>query len=401
MKALFFIEIPTPQHTEELSYHWYKKELDNECYGCDALAEIKNLSADCDVILVLPGFNVSQKQITSKLKNRKKLELAIGYELEEELSEEIETLFFAYQATKEKHKLDVAVINKAWFEQWLEVFKQADIPLSAVITDSMLLATLPQDYLLIQKSGYFLLKTPSENYVIDNENISYFLTKLQESLPEELLLISDNQAALPIPEVTLTLKAVPIQDCLLSLLTEHYLLGNGINLLQGSYKPKLKNDWQQIKWAAIGIFSLFIIATAYQSYQHWQLTQQEAKFDQQRLKIFQDNFPAVKKIVNPLAQMKNELKTLAESQQQQSQFISLLAKVAVALRDMLAQGKIQLMAMEFDSNVLVIKLNADSLALIEQIKQNLAGQQLTVEIVSSDKVENQVNASFKISGNNE
>lgn len=399
MKALFFIEIPAAAHSAELSYSWYKKELPAESEGFNTLTDIKNLSLNCEVILVLPGFNVIQKQITSKISNRKKLELAIGYELEEELSEEIENLFFAYQPAKEKHSLDVAILNKAWFEQWLEIFKQHEILLSAVITDAMLLATVPQDYLLIQKNSYCLLKTLTGHYLIDTENLSYFLAKLKESLPEELALIADKQATQALPKLPVILKPVPIQAGLLKLLTEHYAPGVGINLLQGSYKPKLKNDWQKIKWVSIALFGLFFSATVFQGYQHWQLSRQEAKLDQQRLKIFQDTLPAVKKIVNPLVQMKNELEKLTQSQQQQGQFISLLAKVSLALREMIAQEKLHLIGMEFDNNVLLLKLNANSLALIEQSKQSLAAQQLQVEIVSSDKAENQVNASFKLSGN--
>lgn len=401
MKALFFIEIPAHYHTEELSYNWYKKELADDCYGCNSLVEIKNHSLNCDVILVLPGFNVTQQQMTSKLKNRKKLELAIGYELEEFLSEEIETLFFAYQPAKDKNVLEVAVINKAWFEQWLEIFKKHDIPLSAVITDSLLLQTIPQDWLLIKKADYYLLKTPSSSYAIDNENISYFITRLKESLPDAMDLICDNPQPFEIPGADLNFNTVAPQDCLLKSLTEYYLLGTGINLLQGIYKPKLKNDWQRIKWATIGMFGILLMALIFQSYQHWQLSRQESKLDQQRLKIFQNNFPAVKKIINPLIQMKNGLETLKQTQQQQGQFIALLAKVSVALREMISQEKIHLLGMEFDGNILRLKLNADSLALIEQVKQNLAVQQLNVEIESSDKVENQVNASFKIVGNSE
>jgi general secretion pathway protein L len=401
MKALFFIEIPAHQHTEELSYSWYKKELNDESHGCNSLAEIKNISLNCDVVLVLPGLNITQKQIISKLKNRKKLELAIGYELEEVLAEEIDTLFFAYQAGKDKNSLAVAIVNRAWFEEWLEIFKQHAILLSAVISDVMLLETMPEDYLLIKKADYYLLKTPTASYAIDHENIGYFLTQLKDSLPEELTLSSDNEQELMIPEVPLRLTVVLPTNHLLKSLTEHYQLGNGINLLQGSYKPKLQNDWQRIKWATLGLFGLFMLATAFQAYQHWQLTQQETKLDQQRLKIFQDNFPAIKRIVSPLAQMKNELETLKQSQQQQSQFISLLAKVSIGLREMLAQGKAQLLELAFDGNILQLKLKTESLALVEQVKQNLTVQQLNVEVESSEKVENQVNASFKIMGNRE
>jgi general secretion pathway protein L len=398
MKALFFIEVPTHQPTDESVYNWYKKEQDNDCNGCDSLINIKEQSLNCEIILVLPGFNVTQKQVTSKLRNRKKLEMAIAYQLEEVLSEEIENLFFAYQATKEKNIIDVAVVNRVWFEKWLDVFNRQDILLTAVITDSMLLKNSQQEYFLIKKSDFYLLKTPAENYVIDSENISYFLNQLKSSLPEELTLITDNTESLIISEIPLSLKVLPIQDSVLKLLCQYYNLENSVNLLQGNYKPKLKNDWQKIKWASIGLFSLLLLATAFQGYQHWQLTKQETKLDQQRLKIFQDNFPAVKRIVNPLAQMKNQLEVLMQSQQQQSQFIGLLAKVAIALKDLIAQEKIHLLGLEFDSNVLIIKLSANSLALIDQIKQSLAQQQLNVEIAASDKVEDQVNASFKISG---
>jgi hypothetical protein len=92
------------------------------------------------------------------------------------------------------------------------------------------------------------------------------------------------------------------------------------------------------------------------------------------------------------------LLTLKQAQQQQGQFIAILAKVSVGLRLLISQDKAQLLGLEFDNNVLVLKVTANSLALIETIKQNLAAQQLIVEIESSDKAENQVIASFKVTG---
>jgi general secretion pathway protein L len=400
MKALFFIEIPMQPHSEESVYHWYKKDLENDSYGCDDLTEIKNKSLNCEVVLILPGLNVSQKQIASKIKNRKKLELAIAYELEEQLSEEIDQLFFAYQPAKEKNIFDVTVINRAWFESWLEIFKQQGIPLVAVITDTFLLETLPQEHLLINRGNYFLLKTPVDNYAIDVENIDYFLDKLKELLSEELLFISDASQAVKFSNTSINLKSIQIQSCLLKLLTEHYKLPS-LNLLQGNYKPELKNDWQKIKWVSISLFTALMIATGFQGYKHWQLTQKEAELDQQREKIFKSNFPDAKRIVNPLAQMKNKLQTVKENQQQQGQFITLLAKASMALRDIIAQQKVHLQTLEFENNILVFKLSANSLDVINQIKQQMAQQQLKVEIISSDKVDNQFNASFKVSGSNE
>jgi general secretion pathway protein L len=398
MKALFFIEIPTHLPTEELVYHWYKEDLTNESQGCDVLAEIKNQSVDCDVILVFPGFNITQKQISSKLKNRKKLELAIAYELEEVLSEEIESLFFAYHPTQDKNKLDVAIVNKAWFEKWLEVFKQHSIPLTAAITDTMLLKKRTEDYLLIKKTHYYLLKVLSATYAIDTENIAYFLT--QENLPEELQILTQASEPQIMEKFPVKVKTIPIQQGILKLLLEQYQLGSDFNLLQGVYKPKLKNDWQKIKWGTVALFSLFLLATLFQTYQHWQLAAQETKLDQQRLKIFQQSFPEIKKIINPLVQMKNALETRKQNQQQQGQFMSLLAKVSIALRDLLTQQQVTLLGLEFDNNVLVVRLKANSFALIAQIKQNLQKQQLNVQ-ESSEKIENQINASFTLSGNNE
>jgi general secretion pathway protein L len=402
MKSLFFIEIPSHfPLAEDFSYCWYKKELTQESFGENPLSEIKEKTVNCEVILVLPGFNVLQSQIKSSLKNRKKLELAIAYELEEQLSEEIDQLFFAYQNTKEKSVLDVAVINRAWFEKWLELFRQQQIPLTAAITDLMLLQTISQESLLIKKPEYYLLKILSASYTVDNDNIIYFITKLKEALPDNLSVINYDNMPIAIADSIINSKLEKTDGNLLKVLTENYTSGIGINLLQGMYRPKLKNDWQLIKFSAIGLFSLLLIATGFQWYQHWKLSQQEAKLEEKREKIFRDSFPAVKKMVNPLVQMKNELEHLKQAQQQQGQFIGLLAKVAIALRDMIGQQKIHLSGFEFENNLLTLKFNASSLAMTEQVKQLLQQQQLTVEIESSDKAENQVNAVFKISGTSE
>jgi general secretion pathway protein L len=397
MKPLFFIDIPPHFHSDESVYNWYKKDSAVESSGCDSLAQIKQLSFDCDVIAVFPSFNVSRRQVNSKLRNRKKLDLAIAYQLEEILSEEIESLFFAYQQGKEKDSFDVAIVNKVWFEKWLEIFQQQEIMLNAVISDAMLLEVLEQDYLLIKKTDYFLLKTPTEIHPIDNDNIYFFLQQLKPSLPDELIFINAG-SAFTLADSAVKLKLIPLQDSLLKLLTTDFNLKNCVNLLQGAYQPKLKNDWRKIIWLSAGLFLALFVAVAFQAYQHWQLSRQEAQLDQQRLAIFKKNFPNTKRIVNPLAQMKNELESLKQSQNEKSQFISLAAKTATALKEMLSAQTISLLGMEFDGAVLVIKVNAESFALVEKIKQTLTQQQLNVEITATEKVESRVNVSLKLSG---
>jgi general secretion pathway protein L len=401
MKALFFIEVPDYGPIEENTiYPWYKKELTADSWGDDLLAEIANKTLNCQVVIVLSGFQVTQSQLSSKIRNRKKLEQAMAYELEEQLSEEIDGLFFAYQATAEnKSLLDVIVINRVWFEHLLTQFKQQAIELTAVITDTLLLQTLPHPYVILKKRLGLLLKTPQRCYAIDPENRDFFLLKLKSQLPDTLTVIGANEV-LPNSDALVIQLNYEVSDNILKTLTADYHVDRGINLLQGIYKPKLKSDWKWIQWGFIGLLSLLILSSGFRAYQRWQLTQQESYWDQQRQHIFHRHFPAIKRIINPLAQMKSELETLKQAQQQQGHFMAVLAKISSGLSHALAEQKIHLSALDFQNNAFNIRLNAASFALIEQAKAALEQQHLavTIESESSDKANNQVNATFKITG---
>ncbi len=398
MKNLLFIEIPNhPDFTENTLHSWYRKTSENETWGKNHLAEIANQLENTQVIAVISGLQLSYYQIQSKIRNRKKLEQAMAYELEEQLSEEIEQLFFAYQTDKEdKNLLQIAVINRHWFEHLLNHFKHSQITLTAIISDIELCKKLPIKQVFIEQSENILLKTPSSIQAIDKQNLGFWLQKLQPELSETISVIAVEHnhcfSNLNLP--------INIEYCesILQKLTINNHWSTCINLLQGNYQPKLKTGWLWIQWGLIASFILLFIVTSFQAYQRWQLTKQETDWEQQREALFHKSFPQIKRIVDPLAQMKHEIQQLQQNQQRQGQFMLILAKISAGLSQSIQQQQLHLIGLEFQNNHFSLHLNATSFAMIEKAKSELEQQQLSVGIESEglDKANNQVNATFKI-----
>jgi general secretion pathway protein L len=391
MDALFFIELPKYGPLNIASkLNWYRQDQQEVTTGYDKLNSLIEHIGHCRCIAVLPGNSVYQTQSTLAIRNRKLLAQALQYDLEEQLAEDVENLHIALQKNA-KNGLDVAFINKALLQEYLDVFTEANLPVTKLTTDTQLLANCPQEFLLIHSTDYTLLKTPQHNIALESQNFPVIMETLGDTLPVSIPVYS--QTDLTIANCPIQLKQQVLSEPVFNYLCQQYQHAPVLNLLQGEFQKNPPKLWHFIQYLGIGTLTLLLALTFHQFYQQQQLQNQELQLEQTMTDLYKTNFPKARRIIDPVAQMRTGLRTAQAQQNNNSGLFSLLAAFARS-----QPNKIEINSLQYQQNKLSIDLNTQSLAQLEALSNALTRQGLTTEISAANKVNNRVQAQLLLTG---
>ncbi len=126
----------------------------------ESLEDLNFVQPITQITLVADGSRIASHKVNVPGTSRKKVESAIPFVLEEELTDDIEDLHFAVQKWTAGEDSEVLVINDAIIAQWLKKFKQAGFEVADIVPEYLLLPRHPSaDITLTQKtSGDYLIR---------------------------------------------------------------------------------------------------------------------------------------------------------------------------------------------------------------------------------------------------
>ena len=394
MDALLFIAIPDIKDIDEnTQLTWFHQSEDKKTQGCDNPARLTELFPDSLYIGVLPGEQVFATESELRIKNRKQLEQALSYDLEEQLAVEVDTLHFAYKKNAQKN-LDICVIDKLYLEQIIQFFAEQKLALHQLITETLLLSQTPEEWLIIHKEQHCLLKSGQKSYAIETENLLLSLDSLAKELDLPEVIPVYTLGSFDIKSPLLQFSCEPISDYFAQI-CQYYPSKPLLNLLQGQYQIKTAQAWRLIFATGITTLILFSSLCLFQLYQNKQLLQQESHLKHQTTSIYKKSFPKSRRIINPVSQMRSKLKKLEISQVKNGDFIPLLAKLARAIRQ---QSAFELNQLNFQKLTLSINFSTPSLAKLEKFKNDLTRLGLQAKVSSVNKEDERVIASIIITG---
>jgi len=392
MDALLFIAIPANDSLDENSqFFWFHQTEEQSSSGYDNLADCKEKFPNTPCIAVLAAQKVFETHSELRIKNRKQLEQALKFDLEEKLAAEVDTLHFAYQRDTE-NQLTVSIIDKVYLENLIQYFSEQDVALQQLISETSLLACAPEEWLIMHDKQKILLKANQYCYPIESDNLLLSLESLQTELPEDIPVFSTGNFDLETPLTHFSSQNI---DNYFIKLCQNYSHASVLNLLQGAYKVKTPQTWLLI--LAIGIATIVIFSSLcfYQLYQGHQLQQQEASLENTITTIYKKSFPKARRIINPYSQMRSGLKKLQSNQAQTGDFIPLLAKLSRTLR---SQDAVQLNQLDYQNQSINISFSTPSLAKLELFKNALSQQGLKASVTSINKEEGHIMAQLLITG---
>lgn len=356
------------------------------------LHTLKERAGARGITALIPGTDVTLKQVTLPARAGRKALAAIPFMLEDELSSDIEDLFFAL-GERQGDSQSVAVVEKNKMETWLSWIRDADLQCHKMLPDILALPVQDESWSLLQLGELLLLRQGLWSGL--QGETSWFLPAVSHyAKQQEEALVIANYSDLPLPSLP-NVQVVPQTLEMPMQILAQGAQSETFNLLQGDFKPKKQGSGEWRKWRLAAILACIalcgslidrvIILT--------QLQAENARLTQSIEQEFKQAFPEVRRIVNIRSQMRQKMTALDQG----GSGVSMLSMLS-RLSGPLAQSQVKPQTMRYDSkrSELRIMAIADNFDALEQFKRAVKEQGFEVDEGAINNKDNQVMGSLSI-----
>jgi general secretion pathway protein L len=380
-----------------------------------ALEQVKDFTRQRRVVCALDSTEILlERARLPASRNRRKLQQAVPFALEDELAEDVDALHFALgkERTVEAGGEDeapsikqvdvpVAVIGKNTLESWLDTLHQAGIKPHAVVPDVLSLPLNDNEWTVLLTADAALVRTgPDTGYCCEPENLAMILDSALDSDPQppEAIRVwqhgevdTDLQLRHDNIELTVTESDQPP----LATLARGYGKQPSINLLQGEYSyrqeyGKLLKPWQLP--AALLAALVLMVLTGY-TIEYTQLKRQNEELTSQIEQVYKEVFPNSRNPTAPRRQLETKLAELGAGSEVDSPLLEVLNTAAVEIAK---RNEIDILSINFNGRRLELDIAAGDVQQIDQLKQKMVDKGLDTEIQSASAEGEQVRGQLRI-----
>lgn len=256
------------------------------------LEELAEKAQSREVIALFPASKVQLKTVVLPTKYNRKLESALPFMLEEELACELDDVLISIGEPcmlGEKHVLQVAVCQRAWFENWLDILKTAELSPTRALPDALLLPQFDDaDVTVTALENNWLFRLDA-----------WRIAEVETSWINEFIATLDAQSLAHLSDLELeydnAVKKLEHYDLPLAIFTKQ-LATQPFNMLQGAFqvKKQSKGVWPiwQVPAIAAGVALMFgLVLKAVTAYQ---LEQKVVVAKAETIEAYQQAFPGSK-----------------------------------------------------------------------------------------------------------
>jgi general secretion pathway protein L len=363
--------------------------------------ELAGAFREGETLVLVPGGLVFLTAARIPSRQVRQIKQALPYMVEELIADNIEDVHLAIPDFKPgaENELPVAVVQHHLLIDWLDQLYQHGIKADLLCPDTLAVPWRENS------RGFFALY----DRVICRDGTFSGQVMLREQFPSYLQLLkqqlTDNELTAPLrqivycgvdtseagqsvlsavrqeldAEATLTEYAENSGEVLATYAVQH--ADTLLNLLQGGYKVQRRGEYDR-EWrrvaavVGIGLILYCAVAAAGGIWFSWRAQQSEA----QTFALYRQLFPQEKRVVSPKKQMQAHLRGGATSAPSP---LPLLAKAALGLRG----NNLQLDELHYrqQHNDLQLQLRTPTLEALDQIKRQLNGVGLSVDINSASQ----------------
>ena len=372
------------------SWRWLRLDNDGQPQGsihAGSLADAAGEAGGQRVVVLAPGEDCLLTRVNIPGRSRQKLLRAVPYALEEQLSEEVESLHFAIGATMEEGEWPVAVIGKQYMESLQADVAAAGLDVQQVIPEILAIPYAGNETSVLVEHDIALVRTGSvSGYAADSDNLGMLLALQKvnedEQLPALHLYVRQDKIQ---PDTAGFVGETRVEPYVGDPLTvfARGLDANAINLLQGAYSRA--GDWARVlrPWRATAALLVagVLVSSIVTGIDYYRLGNESKQLSAQIEETFRKALPGSKRIVNPRVQMQQQLDSLQRRAGIGGGFLSLLGQSGAVLKGM--QG-VEISGVSFRGGRLDMDLVVANLQLLDQLKQALMQPgRLDVEIQSA------------------
>ncbi|MEA3105966.1 MAG: ral secretion pathway protein [Gammaproteobacteria bacterium] len=341
-----------------------------------------------------------------------RLARAVPFALEEQLTEDIDHLFFALGKRRAGGGTPVAVLSRSVLEGWLSDLSAAGIAPAAIYADMSLLPQNPGQSVLWLEQGRLSVRRPGKlPFAVELTPVTEAMIVAgviadplaagggSHTMESAVLYVTREDWAIVQDEIeTLaerfaSLKIQLLPDGPLPWLARGLEGTDAVNLLQGEFAPATTGiGWR--KWRTAGALAAGLLAVhvAADAVQLRQAKHESAALDAQIAQVFSSSMPAVE-MKDARRQMQTRLDRIRHSGPGPQHFLRTLQ----ALSEAMSQGpNTTIDSMSYRQDLLEMRVTAPSLAALSQLSQRVGKQGLAAEIQSSTPVGSGVEAHVQV-----
>jgi len=314
--------------------------------------------------------------------NRQRVLRAIPFALEEQLASDVDDLHFAVGKTLGEDRYPVAVVERSQMDAWAEQLLAHGISAHQWVPEVLALPRtdgwdiLPEGERILVRSGDF------SGFACDRDNLPVMVSLLagDDQLPGHARV----HAAEPLDMIGVELELDDTHRPALEIFAAGWWQGPVIDLLQGAYSRRA--EWGRLlrpwKTTAALLLAAVLLAGVSTGLNYYRLSQQTARLSADIEALYKKTFPNARRIVNPRAQMEQQLKQLQRrAGGGDISFLGMFAETANVVRA--AQG-ISVQGASYRDGRLDLDLQADNLQVLDAFKQSLVGSgRMNAEIQSA------------------
>lgn len=385
-------------------WHWLRLGEDGRPRGgvrAGTLAEAATEATGLRVVVLVAGEECLLTIARVPGRNRQKLLRAVPYALEEQLSDEVENLHFALGDVLPDGGWPVAVVSRRHMDELTAAFAASALEVQQLIPEQLAIPRAEDEISALVIDGMTLVRSGSHTgYAVDTDNFGTLLA-LQQDVEQPLRLHLFVRAGVSPPE-TDDYSGETVVDAWegdpLGLLAAG-LQERSINLLQGDYSRtgNWALLWKPLRATAALLLAGVLVNFVVTGIGYVRLDKESERLHAEIEQIFRKASPETKRVVNPRAQMQQQLENLLHTAGADNSFLVLLGRSGSVLHDV--QG-VEIGSISFRAGRLDVDLKIGSLQQLDQLKQSLvAGGGLDVEIQSAATgKDNRVQGRLRIKG---
>lgn len=373
-----------------------------ELEDAHALGALEEKSNGRKVVALVPACDIALKSLKVPGKSQRAVRLAAPYMLEDDLAQDVDTLFFAYAnlpENEEGHNCYVAAVEHEQMGLWQSWLSAANLTAKVMVPDALLMPTAQYSSAIAFNDQILVKNGNWEGLVIDSDSWPFALShwvsqnddfniEAYSTLPHVDHVDNFEEKIKPQPE-----------ELPLALLAQN-AEQQPFNLLQSEYQFKETRSPVLASWLLVaGIAALALVLNLGIKTVHlWQLTAQQEAVEQEIVDSYKSAFPQSKKVrVSTVRSvLKQKLNELGENADNEG-FLSMLGKLKPAFTAV-PTLKPETLKFEGKRNEVRIQATANDYQAFEQFKTALEKEKLQVSQGSQSNQGEGVAGSFSIKG---
>jgi len=364
------------------------------------------------VIVIAPATQILLAEPELPPGSGVRLARAVPFALEEQLTEDIDHLFFALGKRRAGGGTPVAVLSRSVLEGWLSDLTAAGIEPAAIYADMSLLPQNPGQSVLWLEQGRLSVRRPGKlPFAVELTPVTEAMivagviadplaagagshtmeSAILYATREDWAIVQDEIETLADRFAALKIQLLP--DGPLPWLARSLEGTDAVNLLQGEFSPTPTGvPWRKWRTAAALAAGLLAVHVAADAVQLRQAKHESAALDAEIAQLFSASMPAVA-MKDARRQMQTRLDRIRHSGPGPQHFLRTLQALSEAVS---AGPNTTIDSMSYREDLLDMKVTAPSLAALSQLSQRVGKQGLSAEIQSSTPVGSGVEAHLQV-----